>query len=496
LLAGRYRVAMPVGKGGMGRVYRADDLKLGQTVALKFLPTVMSNDTAWLSRFLSEVRTAREVTHANVCRVHDIVEVEADNGQSLHFLTMEYVDGENLSALIKRFGKLPTEKALEMAAQITAGLAAAHARGVLHRDLKPANIMVDGRGQAKITDFGLATIAQDSVRNAEVAGTPGFMAPELFKGLPASGRSDLYSLGLVLYELLTGRPPFKGKDLEDRRQPSTPILKYAPTVPPEVEHVILQCLDPDPGQRPASAAQVLKSLPLVDALDAAIARGETPSPDMLAASDTETALVLWKAWALMLLCIAGTLGCLLLSPKATILGQQPAQLTSDEMTHRSQEILHSLGYPERAYNPSGGYANVSWLQDNSAVANYMSEHMGKAADVDLSNPEQGPLLLTYRTYGKGSLLPIQLGTRNVPTQTDPAANRPGMISIDVDSDGHLIRLVAMPSQDEAAGHAASMVPDYNAAFAAAGLDLALFHPIKPYVTPPVAVDMQMAWEGT
>src|SRR5919107_606805 len=136
VLAGRYRLVGQLGRGGMGEVYRADDLKLGQPVALKFLPARLSKDAAMLERFHREVRTARKVSHPNVCRVFDIGEAA---GQ--HFLSMEYIDGEDLSSLLRRIGRLPEDKAVEVARQICAGLAAAHDEGVLHRDLKPANVM-------------------------------------------------------------------------------------------------------------------------------------------------------------------------------------------------------------------------------------------------------------------------------------------------------------------------------------------------------------------
>ncbi|MHB1699438.1 MAG: serine/threonine-protein kinase [Acidobacteriaceae bacterium] len=486
LLAGRYRIVAPVGRGGMGRVYRAEDLKLGQTVALKFLPPAMSTDPAWLGRFLAEVRTAREVTHPNVCRVHDIVEIQGGGTDGIHFLTMEYVDGENLSALLKRFGRLPTEKALQMARQITAGLAAAHARGVLHRDLKPANVMVDGRGQTKITDFGLAIIAMDSTRATEVAGTPGFMAPELFTGGAATGRSDLYSLGLVLYELLTGKPAYKSKDPKTRKEAPVPLRRHSPKVPADVEHIVMKCLQQDPTQRPSSAAEVLKEFPLVDELEAAIARGETPSPDMLAAAATEEPLQLWKAWALLGVTLLGAFGCLLLSPRATLLGQRPPALSTDDMNHRAQEILRALGLPPTAR------ASSSVFVDNAPMAEYISE---KTRNRDIHHAEQGSVLLTYRLYDKGSLLPIGLGSSNQPTQTDPAMNRPGMISLDVDSNGNLIRLVNMPHQDETVDRASLRPTDYAAAFAAAGLDPRLMHPIPVDLTPPSACDEQREWEG-
>src|SRR2546428_4767569 len=154
LLAGRYRIVGLLGRGGMGEVYRADDLKLRRPVALKFLPQGLEREPVRLSRFLNEVRLALKVTHPNVCRVHDIGEAD---GQ--HFLSMEYVDGEDLASLLRRIGHLPKEKAIQIARQLCAGLSAAHEMGVLHRDLKPANVMIDGRGRTRITDFGLAALA-------------------------------------------------------------------------------------------------------------------------------------------------------------------------------------------------------------------------------------------------------------------------------------------------------------------------------------------------
>jgi serine/threonine-protein kinase len=157
--------------GGMGEVYRADDLRLGQPVALKFLPATLERDPVRLAQFHNEVRLSRQIAHKNVCRMYDIGEADG-----LPFLTMEYVDGEDLSTLLRRIGRLPEDKALDIARQLCAGLAAAHERGVLHRDLKPANVMIDGHGQVRVTDFGLAAISGqvDQVR----VGTPAYMAPE------------------------------------------------------------------------------------------------------------------------------------------------------------------------------------------------------------------------------------------------------------------------------------------------------------------------------
>ena len=167
ILAGRYRIVSLLGAGGMGEVYKAEDLKLDHPVALKFLPETLSLSPAALARFHGEVRIARQVSHPNVCRVHDIGDVDG-----LHFLTMEFIDGEDLASLLRRIGRLPADKAVEVARQLCAGLAAAHDAGVLHRDLKPHSVMIDGRGRARITDFGIAVLAREVRQDNTIAGTP------------------------------------------------------------------------------------------------------------------------------------------------------------------------------------------------------------------------------------------------------------------------------------------------------------------------------------
>ena len=205
---------------------------------------------------------------------------------------MEYVDGEDLASLLRRIGRLPGDKAVEIARQLCAGLAAAHDRGVLHRDLKPGNVMLDGRGRVRITDFGLAIRADDDKGGTEVGGTPAYMAPEQLAGKGASVQSDLYALGLVLYELFTGRKAFEAATLADWRrkhseeQPTAPST-VTPGLEPAVERAILRCLEKDPGQRPRSAAAVAAALPGGDPLAAALAAGETPSPEMVAAAGSD-----------------------------------------------------------------------------------------------------------------------------------------------------------------------------------------------------------------
>src|SRR5580693_36030 len=252
LLGGRYRIIGLLGRGGMGEVYRATDLTLGQSVALKFLPEEASRNPRLLERFHGEVRVARQVSHPNVCRVYDIGEIEG-----MPFISMEYVDGEDLASLLTRIGRLPADKALETARKLCAGLAAAHDRGVIHRDLKPQNIMMNKRGEVVIMDFGLASVA-GGLSGAEARnGTPAYMAPEQLKGSEVTAKSDIYSLGLVLYEIFTGKKPFDAKSvrqlLEMQESITLPSMTTsAADIDPLVEKVIRRCLDPDPAKRPAN----------------------------------------------------------------------------------------------------------------------------------------------------------------------------------------------------------------------------------------------------
>ncbi|HJR60496.1 MAG TPA: serine/threonine-protein kinase, partial [Vicinamibacterales bacterium] len=286
LLGGRYRIVGRLGRGGMGEVFRADDLKLGQQVALKFLPPDVDDDPARLTQLHTEVRMARQVSHPNVCRVYDIDEVDGHT-----FLSMEYVDGEDLASLLKRIGRFPEDRALEVARQVCAGLGAAHERGVLHRDFKPANVMLDGNGRVRITDFGLAGVSGEALR----AGTPAYMAPEQLAGQDVTARSDLYALGLVLYEVFTGKRALEGSNLAElihKREQSgiTPPSAIVRDLNAEIESVIMRCLRPDPAERPASAFAVAAALPGGDPLAAALAAGETPSPEMVAAAGSTVAI--------------------------------------------------------------------------------------------------------------------------------------------------------------------------------------------------------------
>ena len=251
VFAGRYRMIARIGRGGMGDVWRADDLVLNTPVALKLL---YSREAADRARILNEVRVARQITHPAICRVFDVG--EAPGGAV--FYSMELVTGEDLAAFVRRVGRLPSEKVVEIARQLCEGLAAAHARGVLHRDLKPANVLIDNEGHVRITDFGIAVSRADASGHT-IAGTPGYMAPEqLTPGTALSERTDVYALGLVLYEALVGHRPQPGKD---RRTAVAPPSSTVPDVDRQLERLVLQALSLDPDDRPASAREMAARLP-------------------------------------------------------------------------------------------------------------------------------------------------------------------------------------------------------------------------------------------
>jgi len=266
VLAERYRIRRLLGRGGMGEVYEAEDLTLGQRVALKFLAPGLEKDDIRRQRFLQEVTLARRVSHPNVCRVYDVGEAEGRL-----FLSMELIDGEDLSTRLAASGRPPYETALGLGLDLCRGLAAAHEQGILHRDLKPSNLMLATggtparRGRLRITDFGLARLTESLDERDVRSGTPAYMAPEQLLGQGVSEKSDLYSLGLVLYKLFTGRPAFP--EASEQKPPARhwetmpePPSRHVPEIEGVVERMILRCLEPDPRDRPSSALAVAAAL--------------------------------------------------------------------------------------------------------------------------------------------------------------------------------------------------------------------------------------------
>ena len=352
VLAGRYRILGLLGTGGMGEVYKAFDLILNQTVALKFLAPAHLSEAA-LVRFRNEVRIARQVSHPNVCRVYDLGMVEG-----LHFLSMEYIDGEDLASLLRRIGRLPQDKAIEFTRRICSGLAAAHERGVLHRDLKPANIMIDGRGQVRITDFGLAALAAEIPLSDLRSGTPAYMSPEQKAGREVTTRSDIYSLGLVLYEMFTGK---------SRKNMQTNPSEVVKDLDPAIERLILRCLEEEPKRRPSSALAVAMALPGGDPIAAALAAGETPSPEMVAASQEQEGFSPRAA----ILCFVGVLLSLIIgvwmSETTSFLARAPLPIPPDALADRAQQLLRAIGYPDEARSSDYGFTCCEPAGDRQRV---------------------------------------------------------------------------------------------------------------------------------
>ena len=488
LIAGRYRIIALLGKGGMGEVYRADDLTLGQAIALKFLPEAATQDGALLERFRNEVRIARRISHPNVCRVYDVGEVD---GQT--FFTMEYVDGEDLASLLRRIGRLPQDKAVEIARQLCAGLAAAHSKGVLHRDLKPANIMLDGRGQVVVTDFGLAGVA-DEIRGAEVrSGTPAYMAPEQLAGREVSTRSDIYALGLVLYEVFTGKRAFAEKAegaLADRtpRRPSSVVKDLDPIV----EKVILRCLETEPSSRPETALAVAAALPGGDPLAAALAAGETPSPQMVAAAG-ETAGLRPRVAVICFAAVLVALGVIaFLGVHYTGLDRMHLEQTPEVLAHKAREITVRLGYPDRPLDSAFGFDYDGDFQDSvekndKPRPNWDAVLAGRPSLLYFWY-RQSPDYMFAQSY-RDQLLNPDIITRN-----DPPPTLSRMINLELDPQGRLIYFQAIPPQKESAS-SPPVAYDWKPLFAEADLDPANYQKAEPQWNSLASSDSRAAWTG-
>ncbi len=485
MLLERYRIVGLLGRGGMGEVYRAEDLKLGQVVALKFLPASISQDAAALARFHREVRIARQVSHPNVCRVFDIGEVD---GQV--FLSMEFIDGEDLGSLLRRIGRLPSDKALEIARQLCAGLAAAHETGVLHRDLKPANVMIDGRGKARITDFGLAVLGDDANAAEARAGTPGYMAPEQVAGKDASARSDIYSLGLVFYELFTGKRAFEGATIREllRKQEESSFTHPSSLVSdinPVVERVILRCLEKEPRSRPASALQVALALPGGDPLAAALAAGETPSPEMVAAAGDSEGLRPAVAWACVAMVISGLL--LMAGPMSIvqIVRFVPMDKPPAILAERAQNIVYNLGYPD---------APADSVQDFVTDQDFFKYVAHREPVQTRWKHEVGPLYYYLRTSSQ-PLYTFSFFSDFGADEEDPALKEAGASIVHLSPKGRLLKLVLVPPQVETQEKNGAPPADWVTVFRDAGYDFARWTPTAPQWTPPNYADSRVAWTG-
>jgi len=484
ILAERYRIVGLLGKGGMGEVYRADDLKLGQPVALKFLPDHLLTDGAALARFHREVRVARQLSHKNVCRVYDIGETDGR-----HFLSMEYIKGEELSSLLRRIGRLPVDKAIQLARQVCAGLNAAHDVGVLHRDLKPANVMIDGDGNARILDFGLAGLAEEFRDDELAAGTPAYMAPEQLEGESFTVRSDIYSLGLLLYELFTSKKAFEAATLGEliklRRSntaPTTPT-SIVKDLDPIIERVIDRCIQRDPAERPSSALQVAAALPGGDPIAAALAAGETPSPEMVAAAPKQGILRPAIAGALLASFLVLLALCCWLTKYAAVYRMTSLNKSPEVLRAHARDVIRKLGYPEEPLDSADGVI----LKDD--YLNYIAAHDQSPTRWEKMRTEgPGPYRFWYRQS------PRYFETFEDIEVDKPALDVSGMASVYLDMEGRLHWFIGVPPQREPPGDDHS-APDWSLPFREAGLDIANFQSVASTSVPLHAYDARAAWDG-
>ena len=260
--AGRYQIIEELGKGGMGRVYKVFDKETKEKIALKLIKPEIATDKKTIERFRNELTSARKIVQKNVCRMYDL-----GKEKSIHFITMEYIPGQDLRGLIRQTGQLTIGKAISIAKQICDGLEEAHSLGIVHRDLKPNNIMIDRGGNARIMDFGIArAVKGKSITGPGVMiGTPQYMSPEQVEGKDVDLRSDIYSLSIILYEMLTDRVPFEGDTpltVGVKQKTETPKAPkdFNERIPDDLNRLILKCLEKDRDNRYQSPGELRSEL--------------------------------------------------------------------------------------------------------------------------------------------------------------------------------------------------------------------------------------------
>lgn len=483
VIGGRYRLVARLGGGGMGDVYRADDLTLNQVIALKFLPPHLAQEPTRLEQLRREVRLARTVTHPNVCRTYDLDEADGEQ-----FISMEYVDGEDLASLVRRIGRVSGDKALEIAHQLCAGLSAAHAAGVLHCDLKPANVMLDGRGRVRITDFGLAGSVAELRDDRRLAGTPAYMAPEQFAGRKVDERTDVYALGLVLYELFTGQPAQAGRSIADfarlhQTVDPVPPFEIVPNIEPEVEQTICACLQKNPELRPPSALAVSARLPQGSPLVRALAAGETPAPEVVAAATVPHALGTRHVTWVFVLALALLAGFLAIGGRGRFDFNVGAMKAPAVLVERARSLAPTTAAPAVArqawgYIPADEVAG-QLLDAGSAAAFQVVPDVG----VELAFWYR-VLPQDYRPISNETLQVARIKLR------DPPENRPGMNTIVLDATGRLLAMTRYPTEDD--GPAAH---DWTSYLAAADLNAGELSEAEPTLEAPTYADARKAWIG-
>ena len=350
LFAKRYEVIEELGEGGMGRIYRVLDKKIGEEVALKLIRPEIATDRKTIERFSNELKMARKISHKYICRMYHLGE---ETGT--HYITMEYVPGENLKSMIKMTKQLSVGTAIGIAKQVCEGLAEAHRLGVVHRDLKPGNIMIDREGHARIMDFGIArSLEEKGITGAgAVIGTLQYMSPEQVDGKKAEQRSDIYALGVILYEMVTGKLPFEGEtplSIAMKHKSETPLdpRKFNAQIPEDLSRVILKCMEKDKEKRYQSAEELSSEL---NKIEKGIATSEGISLEGRPITAREKKKTYWKAW--MIIAILLVLAVVVRFGIQFIKIEEPIPLPSARLKMLVVLPFVNLGLPEDEYFADG-----------------------------------------------------------------------------------------------------------------------------------------------
>jgi hypothetical protein len=482
VLPDRYANVERIGVGGMGEIFRAEDTALGRTVAIKVLAERYAADESVRARFTREALAAARLSAApNAVTIFDVGEADGRP-----YFVMELLPGGSLADRLAEEGAPPPARAIAWLEDAARALDAAHDLGIVHRDLKPANVMLDGRGRARITDFGLA-IAVDAAAGCAGEGTPAYMAPEQLEGGEATARSDVYSLGLVLYELFTGRRAFDPPSpAATPRRPPTPSLPASPSslvegIDASIDRAILRCLDRDPARRPASAGHVLAMLPGGDPLAAAVAAGETPSPEMVAAAGEEGALSPRAAWGLLAGIVLGLAVAVALGARSWEPDRLPAMRSPDSMCDLARDVLRTLGHD-------------ATLREHAWWVDLDEDYVHRAQiQPDMPAPaEARPAALRF--HFRQSPKRIQPHGRSS-SKDDPELFWSGDSYVSLDPRGRLLALAVVTPQIDGGEAAPAGAPDWRGLLRLADIPPEALREVAPRWAPDVPSDSRLAWEG-